>query len=188
MNMLDSLKDSPAKYQAWLAVQIERAIHMAPSIVILDHLDVISKKTSQQDFSQLTNRSEEILASAGAQIEAENAKVMLIATARDLDRVDDGILDKFPHKIGIQSPTEEERLEMLLNLTDGLNMAAEISLRDLSLQTASFVAQDLAVLIALACELVLSRAKIRLYVSLTRLVRLRSHSDDQERLFGAGNC
>lgn len=107
---------------------------------------------------------EKLITSIDDQITADNSPVLLVATARNLDQVDDAVQDKFHHQIAHGSPNEEERLEILQYASNDLCISPEINLEDVSLHTASFVAQDLTVLMSLACESALRRARDHLCV------------------------
>ncbi len=162
--MSDVMKDSPAKTQVWLKIQLEKAVHMAPCVLVLDHLDIISNKSTPQESTQFPNRMKDIFVVVEDQLKASCSTVFLIATAREVERIDDAILDNFHHQILVQSPSESDRLEMLRNLSDGLYLSPEVSLKDISQHTASFVAQDLAVLLFSASESALRRATGQMYV------------------------
>jgi peroxin-6 len=158
------MRDSPVKSQAWLALQVEKAVHMAPCILVLDHLDVISNKSAQQDSNQVTMRIGKLITAIDGQVTPDNSPVLMVATARNLELVDEIIQDKFHHQIAMSSPNEEERLGILQCATRNLCISPEISLKEVSLHTASFVAQDLTVLVSLACESAMRRARDHMYI------------------------
>jgi peroxin-6 len=158
------MRDSPAKSQAWLDLQVEKAVHMAPCILVLDYLDVISNKSAQQHSSQINVGIEKLIASIDGQVTTNNFPLILVATARDLEQVDDIVQAKFHHQIAMDSPNEEERLGILRHASRKLCISPEISLKDISLHTASFVAQDLTVLMSLACESAMRRARGHMHV------------------------
>jgi len=81
-----------------------------------------------------------------------------VATTSVPERVPPRILSSFKHEISFEAPSEKERCDILTSLVQDCNLAPDVSIKDLAVQTAALVAADLVDFVSRAKRTSLERA------------------------------
>ncbi|KAF2654491.1 AAA-domain-containing protein [Lophiostoma macrostomum CBS 122681] len=128
---------APAKE---LAALIERAVATQPSLILIDELD------------QLLKKSEDLVKALKSELKTlEGTKVVVAATARSIHDIDSALQNgwTFGHILEILPPNEQQR-EAILREIVGLEHIPDINFHTLAERTHGFVGGDLYTLCILA--------------------------------------
>ena len=114
-----------------------------PSILIIDNIDVISKKSKIK--SEFEKEILSLLIYLMDTLRPKN-RIIVIGTATNIEDIDPLLRtnDKFYKEIEIGIPDVNERLEILKIHTEKMKLDEEIKLKNIALMTENFVGADLA--------------------------------------------
>ena len=114
-----------------------------PSILIIDNIDVISKKSKIK--SEFEKKILSLLIYLMDTLRPKN-RIIVIGTATNIEDIDPLLRtnDKFYKEIEIGIPDVNERLEILKIHTEKMKLDEEIKLKNIALMTENFVGADLA--------------------------------------------
>ncbi|KAM4595637.1 peroxisomal ATPase PEX6 isoform 2-T2 [Fundulus diaphanus] len=134
--------DTPAAAEARLSSVFQRAHALQPCVLLLRNLQLLLRaRGAAEDEGRVQAVLCQLLGGA-------HTSVVVAATvcrARDLSA---GVVAAFVHQVEMESPTEEQRLSMLVGLSGELPLGREVNLERLSKLTAGFVLGDLSSLLA----------------------------------------
>ncbi|KAK7466888.1 peroxisomal assembly protein [Stygiomarasmius scandens] len=161
VNCYDAIGDSDVKTEAFLRTRFENATACSPSILVLRHLEAFSQTTQVPEPGKepvLVNVLRDCLGSVQESWKATGHPVVVCGSTSQPDRVPAGILSCFKHEIEFQAPDERDRYDVLAALLEDLVVSPDVSLFDLSQQTAAFLAGDLSKLVARTEAIAIARA------------------------------
>ena len=84
--------------------------------------------------------------------------VITIATSSSPNDISNDIFSCFLHKITLETPSEEERCELLMSLTNLVKLGNDVSVKQLSRKTAGFVLGDFVTLLCSAARVAAEKA------------------------------
>ena len=155
------LAAEPEKAAALIAEQFAAAAGTAPSILMIDDMDLLAPALQDETARRLANQFY-------AQLDAlpEQAAVAVIGLAYQRTALDPAALrsGRFERTLSIDLPDMENRLEILGVLTQALPLAADVKLERLAGLTQGFAGSDL--------QLMVQQARLRAQ----RMARLRARA------------
>ncbi|KAK2918466.1 peroxisomal ATPase PEX6 isoform X1 [Channa argus] len=133
--------DTPAASEVKLTSVFQRAEALQPCILLLRNLQLLLKpRGSNEEDGRVQAALCQLLHSAPTSV----AVVATVCRPRDLSA---GVMAAFVHQVTLESPTEEQRLAMLVSLSRDLHLGRDVSLERLAKVTAGFVLGDLKALL-----------------------------------------
>uniref|UniRef100_A0A3P9Q7P6 Peroxisomal ATPase PEX6 n=1 Tax=Poecilia reticulata TaxID=8081 RepID=A0A3P9Q7P6_POERE len=142
VNCVTVCADTPAAAEVKLSSVFQRANALQPCVLLLRNLQLLLKTPgSAEDDGRVQAVLCQLLGSAPASV----VVVATVCRARDLST---GVMGAFVHQVAMESPTEEQRLTMLVGLSRELSLGRDANLERLSKLTAGFVLGDLSALLA----------------------------------------
>ncbi|KAI8814768.1 AAA-domain-containing protein [Cladochytrium replicatum] len=160
------------KMESLLRVRFEQAAEMSPCIILMRHIEALAKKSTVMETGQeptIVSTLADCFKSLGDEAPKQSSDnqsgssrrwpVMVVATARDLEKVPTSLQGIFRHLISRESPQEALRTHILRNLTKGTPLAPDVDLGHLAMQTAALVASDLVDLVAFAGDAAIDRVQ-----------------------------
>ncbi|KAI7871610.1 P-loop containing nucleoside triphosphate hydrolase protein [Spinellus fusiger] len=160
MAAYDCVSDTDAKTQVHLRSRFEKAIALAPCIVLLRGIEALARKSAVVESGQeplLATVLQECIQNVNTAHTTSGYPVMVVATSSDVEALPTSILACFRHEVVMEAPDEKTRLRILNSLTHHCPMAPDISLKSIATQTAALVAKDLVDLVARTGVLALQR-------------------------------
>ncbi|XP_043971403.1 peroxisome assembly factor 2 [Gambusia affinis] len=139
VNCVTVCADTPAAAEVKLSSVFQRANALQPCVLLLRNLQLLLKGAAE-DNSRVKAVLCQLLGGAPASV----VVVATVCRARDLSP---GIMGAFIHQVEMESPTEEQRLAMLVCLSRELHLGRDVNLERLSKLTAGFVLGDLSALL-----------------------------------------
>lgn len=164
--------EGDAKTIGTLRARLDRAGTIAPAIVYLHHLDIISKK-SEQDGNDSFGLVSNLVALFDEYSSKEN--MVIVASVADADKLSEAVRGKFTFELAIPVPSEYERKEIFEYLwahkTAGSHMVSfvskslpfryalrnDVSMASLALQSAGLTPPDLLSIVEMAKKMALRR-------------------------------
>ncbi|XP_014893360.1 peroxisome assembly factor 2 [Poecilia latipinna] len=141
VNCVTVCADTPAAAEVKLSSVFQRASALQPCVLLLRNLQLLLKTPgAAEDDGRVQAVLCQLLGSAPASV----VVVATVCRARDLSM---GIMGAFVHQVAMESPTEEQRLAMLVGLSRELCLGRDVNLERLSKLTAGFVLGDLSALL-----------------------------------------
>ncbi|KAM4750262.1 LOW QUALITY PROTEIN: peroxisomal ATPase PEX6 [Anableps anableps] len=133
--------DTPAAAEVKLSSVFQRANTLQPCILLLRNLQLLLRaRRAAEDDGRVQAGLCQLLGSTPASV----VVVATVCRARDLSA---GVMGAFVHQVEMESPTEEQRLSMLVSLSRELHLGRDVNLERLSKLTAGFVLGDLSTLL-----------------------------------------
>ncbi|GAA5930797.1 AAA family ATPase peroxin 6 [Sporobolomyces koalae] len=143
----DILGDTEAKTEGRLqALAVDKALACAPCILILRNIEALARKSQALETGQepaMTTVLREAFSTIRSGFVTSSQPVIVLGTTTDVDKLPTGVIGLFKEELAIEAPGEPERLAILRNLTSSARLAPDVSLRNLAVQTAALVANDL---------------------------------------------
>ncbi|XP_035985494.1 peroxisome assembly factor 2 isoform X3 [Fundulus heteroclitus] len=134
--------DTPAAAEARLSAVFQRAHALQPCVLLLRNLQLLLRaRGAAEDEGRVQAVLCQLLGSAPTSV----VVAATVCRARDLSA---GVVAAFVHQVEMESPTEEQRLAMLVGLSGELPLGRDVNLERLSKLTAGFVLGDLSSLLA----------------------------------------
>ncbi|KAM0745708.1 AAA-domain-containing protein [Meredithblackwellia eburnea MCA 4105] len=155
LDAFDIISDTDLKTEGHLRARVERAISCAPCVVLLRNVEALARKSQVLESGgdpPMTTILREIFESVKQGWKAGGYPTVVIGTTTDVDKIPNTVLGLFKEEIGIEAPSEPERLSIITSLTSTSVLAPDVSLRALAVQTAALVANDLVDLVRRARE------------------------------------
>ncbi|KAH9951413.1 AAA-domain-containing protein [Amylocystis lapponica] len=146
----DILGETPVKTEGTLRVRFERAASCSPCILYLRDIDAFAQTTQGMEPGKepaITDALQECITSLQQTWSLTGFPVLVFASTSTADRVPSRILSCFKHEITFEVPGESERHDILMSLLRGYTLAADVSIREVAVQTAALVAADLVSLV-----------------------------------------
>uniref|UniRef100_A0A3B5LYC1 Peroxisomal ATPase PEX6 n=1 Tax=Xiphophorus couchianus TaxID=32473 RepID=A0A3B5LYC1_9TELE len=137
VNCVTVCSDTPAAAEVKLSSVFQRANALQPCVLLLRNLHLLLKGAAE-DNGRVKAVLCQLLGSAPTSV----VVVATVCRARDLS-----IMGAFIHQVEMESPTEEQRLAMLVGLSRELHLGRDVNLERLSKLTAGFVLGDLSALL-----------------------------------------
>uniref|UniRef100_A0A8C4HZT8 Peroxisomal ATPase PEX6 n=1 Tax=Dicentrarchus labrax TaxID=13489 RepID=A0A8C4HZT8_DICLA len=138
--------DSPAASEVKLSSIFQRAGALQPCVLLLRNLQLLLRpRGGGEEDGRVTAALCQLLSLLSLCF-----SVVVVATVcrpRDLSA---GVVAAFLHQVALESPTEEQRRSMLVNLSRDLHLGRDVNLERLSKLTAGFVLGDLSALLVQA--------------------------------------
>ncbi|OCH95204.1 AAA-domain-containing protein [Obba rivulosa] len=172
----DILGDTDVKSEGTLRARFDRAGSCSPCILVLRHIDALAQTTQGLEPGKepaLANALHDCIDSLQRTWNMTGYPVFVVGTTSNAERVPSRIMSCFKHDITFEAPGEAERHEILRSLLKESNLSPDVSLKEISVQTAALVAADLVDLV--------TRAKA---ASVERAMRDSNYSEKD--LFAAG--
>ncbi|XP_070778486.1 peroxisomal ATPase PEX6 [Enoplosus armatus] len=133
--------DTPAASEVKLASVFQRADALQPCILLLRNLQLLLRpRGGAEEDGRVPAALCQLLHSAPPSV----VVVATVCRPRDLSA---GVMAAFVHQVALESPTEEQRLSMLVSLSRDLHLGRDVNLERLSKLTAGFVLGDLSALL-----------------------------------------
>ncbi|CDZ96282.1 Peroxisome assembly factor 2 containing the AAA-type ATPase domain [Phaffia rhodozyma] len=153
INCFELVADTDSKTEGVLRARFERAAGSSPCILLLRHIEALARKGQAQETGkepQIAGVLQDCIQSLSASWKTTGFPVVVVGTTSDGDKVPSGVLGCFKQEISIQAPDEKERLSILRRIIAETPIAADVDVKNLAVQTAALVAQDLVALVARA--------------------------------------
>uniref|UniRef100_A0A8P4FZA8 Peroxisomal ATPase PEX6 n=1 Tax=Dicentrarchus labrax TaxID=13489 RepID=A0A8P4FZA8_DICLA len=136
--------DSPAASEVKLSSIFQRAGALQPCVLLLRNLQLLLRpRGGGEEDGRVTAALCQLLSAAPRSV----VVVATVCRPRDLSA---GVVAAFLHQVALESPTEEQRRSMLVNLSRDLHLGRDVNLERLSKLTAGFVLGDLSALLVQA--------------------------------------
>ncbi|THV08077.1 AAA-domain-containing protein [Dendrothele bispora CBS 962.96] len=161
VNCYDVIGDNDTKTEALLRTRFENASACSPSVLVLRHLEAFSQTTQALEPGKepvLVGVLRDCLYNAQNSWKVTGHPVIVCGSTSQPERVPVGILSCFKHEIEFQAPDEQDRCNILSTLLTNVVVSPDVSLSDLSQQTAAFSAGDLVNLVARTEAIAVTRA------------------------------
>ena len=138
----------------------DRAKRCAPSIILLDEVDVLAPNRSHSNVSDVERQSTALLLVLIDNLRKTNANVSLVATSSHVDAIDPamrrpGRLDK---EISIGLPSVRDRFEILSIASSAMPIAMDVDIREISNNLHGFMAADIAAVVTNAAMMCVSES------------------------------
>ncbi|KAM7008674.1 LOW QUALITY PROTEIN: peroxisomal ATPase PEX6 [Tautogolabrus adspersus] len=132
--------DSTAASEVKLASAFQRADALQPCVLLLRNLQLLLRPRGGGDEDgRLQAALCQLLQSA------PNSVVVIATVCRPRD-LSTGVMVAFVHQVELESPSEEQRLSMLLHLSRDLNLGRDVDLQRVAKVSVGFVLGDLSAL------------------------------------------
>ncbi|XP_068444764.1 peroxisomal ATPase PEX6 isoform X1 [Clinocottus analis] len=136
--------DTPAASEAKLASAFQRAEALTPCVLLLRNLQLLlGSRADGKDDGRVQAALCQLLHGAPS-------SVVVVATVCRPRELSAGVAAAFVHQVALESPTEEQRRAMLVDLSRDLRLGRDVNLERLSKLTAGFVLGDLSALLVAA--------------------------------------
>ncbi|KAH7103789.1 AAA-domain-containing protein [Auriculariales sp. MPI-PUGE-AT-0066] len=148
INCYDMVGESESATEGVLRARFQRATECAPCILLLRQVHALARTSQTME----TGRDPLVVAALRNCLEdlqiswrATEHPVFVVATTSEHDRMPPALLACFKHDIVLDTPAEQERLEILQSIVQqsGKVLGPDVSLESLATQTAALVAADL---------------------------------------------
>lgn len=152
------LGDSTIKTEGALLAVAERAKSCAPCIMLLKHVEALGGKQETPRNEKETTallQAAKILQSA---FNETHYPALLIATTSEEDKLTTSSRSVFKQVVEVKAPSEKERMQLLEELTQRLELAPDVDLKDLARQTAAMQVEDLVNLVGMMRNVALGEA------------------------------
>ncbi|EGN96022.1 hypothetical protein SERLA73DRAFT_76019 [Serpula lacrymans var. lacrymans S7.3] len=150
INCFDTVGETDVLTAGTLSARMERVASCAPCILVLRHVDALTKATQSGEPAKeiiVESTLHEHLVSLQQSWKSSGQSVIVFATTSEPTRLAPGILSCFKHEIVFEAPPEPDRYEALKFQTDGMPLGPDVDISGLAVQTAAFVASDLYALV-----------------------------------------
>ncbi|KAI0710443.1 AAA-domain-containing protein [Cerioporus squamosus] len=157
----DVIGETDVKTEGTLQARFEKAESCSPCILLLKHIDAFAQSTQGQEPGKepaIAEALRDCIAGLQPSWNLTGFPVLLFGTTDSQDRVPPKILSCFKHEVVFEAPSETERYDILLSALATCNLAPDVSVKDLAVQTAALVAADLVDLVARAQSAAVSRS------------------------------
>ncbi|KAG2181260.1 hypothetical protein INT43_008843 [Umbelopsis isabellina] len=151
ISAFDIVGETDAKTEVYLRAKFEKAMVMAPCVILLRGIEGLARKSAVVETGQeplIATVLQDCIQNITDSHSSTGYPVMLVATTSDVENLPTSILGCFRHEVVIEAPAEAIRLQMLSSLTEKSPLAPDVSLQSLATQTAALVAKDLVDLVA----------------------------------------
>ncbi|KAI9360389.1 AAA-domain-containing protein [Zopfochytrium polystomum] len=155
VDLHDLLGDSAAVAESLLQIRFEKAQSMAPSLLVLRHVEALSKSSGakEDDDNGLINKLRQCM----NDISCSEFMCGVIGTAGDIEKVPKTVQALFSQEIHFESPPEPARRYILQQLTASIKLSRDVDMKNLAVQTAGLVPRDLVNMVARASSLAVDR-------------------------------
>ncbi|EIW71793.1 hypothetical protein TREMEDRAFT_43062 [Tremella mesenterica DSM 1558] len=157
----DLVGDTFTFTEGTLAALLEKTKACAPSILLLHHLEALAQKSEAANTGRLT-ASAKLVEDASEFLRKASLETgwpcVLCGTTRDEDAVPAGILGCFKREIKLQAPNEEQRATVIRNALQDKEVAPDVDLKQLAIQTAALRPGDILSLTRRASDVAFDRA------------------------------
>lgn len=128
--------DSLAAAEVKMAALLSRAEELRPCVLVLRNLHLLLRDQTRLQLA------------LGRLLQGLHTSVVVVATAPRASDVSAAVVPLFLHQVSLQSPTEQQRRDMLRGLTRDLDLGPDVDLERLAKLTAGLVLGDLSALVA----------------------------------------
>ncbi|XP_049428068.1 peroxisome assembly factor 2 isoform X1 [Epinephelus fuscoguttatus] len=133
--------DTPAASEVKLSSVFQRADALQPCILLLRNLQLLlTARGGAEEDGRVQAALCQLLHSAPS-------SVVVVATVCRPRELSAGVMAAFVHQVALESPTEEQRHSILVNLSQDLQLGRDVNLERLAKLTAGFVLGDLSALL-----------------------------------------
>lgn len=140
----DITGNTAADADAALGLLFKQARSCSPCILVLRHIEAFANIAedigSDSEWSIILDRH---LENSLQRQSTSMHPLLVVATASDSGKIPLSILDQFKHRINCQVPNESQRLAILNSILATAILSPDVSLNELTSQTAAFVPSDL---------------------------------------------
>ncbi|KAI8445291.1 P-loop containing nucleoside triphosphate hydrolase protein [Phakopsora pachyrhizi] len=170
VNCFDLLAETDVKTGINLRVSFERALSSTPCIFLLNHLDGLARKSQTiengqepvlisllKDCIDRANRSWSSTLTLSSSKSDFVFPLVIVGTTTDIDQLPQSLVGLFKIQLKFSSPSEDERLMILKELTNDDNLSPDLDLKSVALESAGLVASDLVQLVSSARSASISR-------------------------------
>ncbi|KAF9052790.1 AAA-domain-containing protein [Panaeolus papilionaceus] len=159
----DLLGDTDTKTEGTLRARFEQAKTCTPCLLVLKHLEAFATNTQDPQTdkdSGVVMALRDCIEDIGSAWKMTGYPLILVGTMSEGSSSSSALLSLFKQEILFEAPNEAERLEMILGLLAGQDLAPDVSTQSVATQTAALVAGDLKDLINRAKSAALQRVLI----------------------------
>ena len=146
---------------ATIQSRLNKARAAAPSILLLHHIEALSKKSEAASTgreSGLVKTLQDALTYAGESGKETGWSVVLMGTVAEASGLEDGVAAVFKQEVEIGAPNEVARTIIVSNLAGSYHIAPDVSIKAIATQTAALHAGDIRALFVKAYDLSVRRA------------------------------
>ncbi|KAI0792948.1 P-loop containing nucleoside triphosphate hydrolase protein [Abortiporus biennis] len=150
VNCYDIVGESAVQSEALVRTRFERASSCSPCILLLRHIEAFSQQTQtmeQSKGSSLADVVVECVDDLQLTWGLTGFPVLVFATTSNPDQVPPRILASLKHQVTFQSPEDRGRLKIVKSLLTKDSTAPDVTLSDIAVDTAAFLARDLHALV-----------------------------------------
>ncbi|KAI0693875.1 P-loop containing nucleoside triphosphate hydrolase protein [Cytidiella melzeri] len=151
VNCYSLIGENDAQTEGTLRARFEKAASCSPCLLLVRHVDALGQTTQGPE----AGKANALAGTISACIEelqrawrTSGFPVIVVATTDSPDQTAPGLLTCFKHEIMFEAPDDKERSAVLRTLLDGVQVAPDVSIVDLAMQTAALVASDLVDLVS----------------------------------------
>ncbi|KXS14639.1 AAA-domain-containing protein [Gonapodya prolifera JEL478] len=181
INCFDLAEDSEQATENALRDAIEEASDYTPCIVLLTHVEALSKVDKGEEVAgkqpHIVNVLNDLFHSLATTIKETGHPLMVVATCADVEKLSTSVRGCFRHEIKCEASGLYSRKAMLKFLFASTPRSSDVSLSHIALQTAALVARDLRDLVARAGAQSIKRVASTLLEMKSPLAISRSEDD-----------